>query len=221
MPRAERPSLRARRRVALAGALALAGCDVAVVRRLDPATGKAIVEEERQAFDARTFVARSWESRVLPAVRERAVPLAELGRALAADRAAAIARWGGPAGGGRASFLVSGTARVLAVDTTSRSGVARLDLEPYDGAPDAELQIGPVFRGTALRDALPFIRFDDFTNQMEYASVSRVLHERVADSVLAHVDRAALVGRVIRFHGAFTEGAGVPLVTPVNIEVGG
>jgi predicted lipoprotein len=205
------------------GAVALAGCDLATVRKLDPETGKAIVEEERQAFDARTFVATRWASRVLPTVQERAVPLAVLQRELAADRAAATARYGARTGGGsgRASFLVSGTARVLAVDTTSRSGVARLDLEPYDGAPDAELQLGPVIRGTALRDALPFIRFDDFTNQLEYASVSRVLHQRIADSVLAKVDRAALVGRVVEFYGAFTDGAGTPLVTPVVLKVGG
>jgi predicted lipoprotein len=209
--------------VPLLCAVALAACDIATVRKLDPATGKAIVEEERQSFDARTFVAKSWDARVLPTVRERAVPLAVLRRELAGDSTAAIARYGSRtgAGSGRASFLVSGTARVLGVDTTSRSGVARLDLEPYDGAPDAELQIGPVIRGTALRDALPFIHFDDFTNQMEYASVSRVLHERIVDSVLARVDRASLTGQVIQFYGAYAQAAGTPLVTPVILRVGG
>ena len=200
--------------------LALAACDVATVRKLDPVTGKAIIEEEHQAFDARTFVATNWASRVLPEVQKRAVPLPVLMRALASDRAAAVAKYGNGGTGGRASFLVTGTARVLAVDTTSRSGTARLDLEPYDGTPDAELQLGPVFRGTALRDALPFIHFDDFTNQMEYASVSRVLHRRIADSVLAKMDRAALAGSVIHFSGAFAEGTGLPLVTPVTLQVG-
>jgi predicted lipoprotein len=211
--------LRAAWVVALAGALA--GCDLATVRKLDPVTGKAIIEEERQSFDARTFVATNWDARVLPLVQQRAVPLGVLVRELASNRAAAMTRYGIAGGSGRASFLVSGTARVLTVDTTSRSGVAKLDLEPYDGTPDAELQIGPVIRGTALRDALPFIRFDDFTNQMEYASVSRVLNERIRDSVLAKADRAKLPGQAIRFHGAFTEGAGLPLVTPVILRVGG
>ena len=66
-----------------------------------------------------------------------------------------------------------------------------------------------------------FIHFDDFTNQLEYASVSRVLHERIADSVLAKVDRAKLAGRVIQFTGAFAEGTGTPLVTPVILRIGG
>jgi predicted lipoprotein len=216
--RAEARSRRTARIAAIVGAFALAACDVATVRKLDPVTGKAIIEEEHQAFDARTFVATNWTSRVLPEVQRRAVALPVLRRALADDRAAAVTRYGNGGTGGRASFLVSGTARVLDVDTLSRSGVARLDLEPYDGTPDAELQIGPVLRGTALRDALPFIRFDDFTNQMEYASVSRVLHERIADSLLAKVNRATLAGRVIQFSGAFTEGAGLPLVTPVTLQ---
>ncbi len=219
MPRAER-RMRSLS-VALLGAMSLAACDLGTVRKLDPATGKAIIEEEHQAFDAKTFVAKSWDSKVLPEVQQRAVSLAVLEQALASDRAAAVKRYGNGNETGRASFLVSGTARVLDVDTTSRSGVARIDLEPYDGKADAELQIGPVFRGTALRDALPFVHFDDFTNQMEYASVSRVLHERIADSVLAKVDRAALKGKVIQFSGAFTEGSELPLVTPVSLKVGG
>jgi predicted lipoprotein len=219
--RTERLPIRATQVVAILGALALAGCDLATVRKLDPATGKAIIEEERRSFDAGTFVEKNWASRVLPTAQERAVSLAKLQRELAGDRAAATARYGSITGSGSASFLVWGTARVLTVDTTSRSGVARLDLLPYDGVPDAELQIGPVIRGTALRDALPFIRFDDFTNQMEFASVSRVLHQRVVDSVLARVDRKSLAGRVIQFRGAFTAGAGLPLITPLMIQAEG
>lgn len=221
MPRAERLPACPLWLVGFVGTFALAGCDLATVRKLDPATGKAIIEEEQQAFDARAFVAKYWDSRVLPTVQERSAPLAVLQRELSVDRAAATARYGSKSGTGRASFLVSGSARVLDVDTISRSGVARIDLEPYDGSADADLQIGPVIRGTALRDALPFIRFDDFTNQLEYASVSRVLHQRIADSILAKVDRAKLTGRIVQFYGAFTEGAGAPLITPVILRVGG
>jgi predicted lipoprotein len=197
----------------------LVGCDLATVRQLDPATGKAILPEATQAFDAASFVTESWDARILPTIRERAVDLATLNRERAADSAGAAQRYGTGAGSGRASFLVTGLARVVEVDTTSRSGVARLDLEPADGTVDAELQVGPVFRGTALRDALPFIRFDDFKNQMEYASVSRLLHERVGASVLPPAVRGDLVGRVMRFHGAFTEGSRLPLITPVIVQV--
>lgn len=215
---AERHLLRAAGLAAICGATLLAGCDLATVRELDPETGRAIIEEERQAFDAQTFVAENWDSRILPMVRQRAVQLSVLEKELAADRAAAAERYGNRAGSGNASFLVTGRARVLEVDTTSSSGVARLDLEPFDGSADADLQVGPVFRGTALRDALPFVQFDDFTNQMEYASVSRLLHEKVAGDVIGTVDRGSLAGRVIQFYGAFTEGSGTPLITPVILQ---
>ena len=36
----------------------------------------------------------------------------------------------------------------------------------------AAIQIGPVLRGTALRDALEFVRFTDFVNQFEFAGVA-------------------------------------------------
>jgi predicted lipoprotein len=197
--------------------LLLAGCKVATVRPLDPVTGRAIVEDEKRAFDARTFVAENWETRVLPAA-EKGVPLVMLVRALAADSAGASARYGNRNGGGY-SYLVTGTARILSVDTASRAGVAMLDLEPYDGVADARLQVGPVFRGTALRDALPFIHFDDFTNQMEYAGVSRLLHERVRETVVGPIGASALPGKVVRFRGAFTRAAGLPLITPVALEI--
>lgn len=213
-----RADIRASLGCALLAAI-VAGCDLATVRELDPATGKAILPEVQQSFDAATFVAEHWDARILPLARDSAVELATLAREQEADSAAAAQRFGTRGGSGAASFLVRGRARVLEVDTASRSGVARLDLEPFDGAVDAELQIGPVFRGTALRDALPFIRFDDFKNQMEYASVSRVLHERVDEAVVQPARRSMQVGNVVRFIGAFTDRSGVPLLTPVSLEV--
>ena len=48
----------------------------------------------------------------------------------------------------------------------------------------ATVQIGPVIRGTALRDAVSFIRFNDFANQFEFAAVSNALHERVLRDVV-------------------------------------
>jgi len=77
--RAERVSLC----IALLGALSLAACDLGTVRKLDPATGKAIIEEEHEAFDARTWVATNWSSRVVPTVGKGAIPFSTLRSALA------------------------------------------------------------------------------------------------------------------------------------------
>ena len=35
------------------------------------------------------------------------------------------------------------------------------------------LQIGPVIKGTSIRDSLDFLKFDDFTNQLEFARVCK------------------------------------------------
>jgi predicted lipoprotein len=88
------------------------------------------------------------------------------------------------------------------------------------------IQIGPVIRGTALRDATPFIRFNDFANQFEFAAVSNALHERVLRRVVGAIDPDALVGRQVTLLGATTTQAGAPSgsvleVTPIQIQVEG
>jgi predicted lipoprotein len=72
---------------------------------------------------------------------------------------------------------------------------------------------GPVIRGTALRDALPFIQFSQFTNQLEYARVSNALNDRavkVAES--AHVK----AGDTVRYAGAGSKDGVVPVMLEVR-----
>jgi predicted lipoprotein len=68
---------------------------------------------------------------------------------------------------------------------------------------------GPVIRGTALRDALPFIQFSQFTNQLEYARVANALNDRavrVAQAVQAKT------GDTVRYAGAMSADGVVPVV---------
>jgi len=197
----------------------MAGCEI---RPLDPETGKAIIEEARQAFDAPSFVEENWEARVLPTIRNDAVALEVLMAELRADPEAASAKYGHREGTRPYNFMVRGTGRVLEADTTSRAGLLRLDLPPYDDASDISLQMGPVIRGTALRDALPFITFNQFVNQLEYANVSNAMHTRLVETVLAEVDPKALLSQEISFSGVFTlRRLNALLITPVEIRVEG
>ena len=75
-------------------------------------------------------------------------------------------------------MFVKGTATVADVDRKSRIGLARLRLPWATDAQTAAIQIGPVLRGTALRDALDFVRFTDFVNQLEFAGVANALNDR-------------------------------------------
>jgi len=100
------------------------------------------------------------------------------------------------------NLFVKARAVVIAVDNRSRVGLALLDLPPVDGRADAALQIGPVLRGTALRDALEFVKFGDFVNQIAFAEVATALNERARQSALQNIEPGTLKGRTVSFTGA-------------------
>ena len=198
------------RRVALmavAGAVCVA-CKPWTVRPIEETASGTPAGSAR--FDAAAYVESIWVSRVEPAVKASAI---ELNAGSAASAA--------PVG---TTVLVRGAGIVSAVDTRSRVGLALVDLAPADGRPDVAVQIGPVLRGTGVRDALPFIRFGDFANQLEFADVANALNARVLHSVLAAIDTASLQGRPVSFWGAMkADGAGgdrLPEVVPVILQGG-
>lgn len=136
------------------------------------------------------YVDVNWDTTVMPAVVARAVDLASILK-------------GGP---DSTSLFVRGTARVVQVDTRSRAGLAHLDLLPADGHIDAALQIGPVLRGTALRDALG-LSFGAFVNQIDFAAVATALNDRALRSALQGAAPETLSGRTVSFVGAVRTGA--------------
>lgn len=160
----------------------------------------------RSPFDARTYVGSIWDARVVPLVRSRAVALGTV-----------------PPQALTQATPVTMDGVVLDVVTSSRVGTAAVDLEPADGRPDALLMIGPVLRGTALRDALDFVRFTDFTNQIQFASVGAALNER-ALAATRPLDLSTSTGREIHVLGvAWRDGdrpESLPLVVPVQGSLG-
>jgi predicted lipoprotein len=147
-------------------------------------------------FDAARYAASIWEGKVVPAAAH-APDFAEARRA------------------GRCA-LVKGTGRVLRVDS-SRQRIL-LDIHPYDGKPDAELAAGQI-RGTALRDALPFIQFSQFVNQVDFARASNALNDRAA-AVAAAALAGVAAGSVLSFAGALnvSGGNGLPEIVPVILS---
>jgi predicted lipoprotein len=167
------------------------------------------------------YVAAIWSSKVLPTVRKSAVDLPTLLAALEKDRARASKRYGHysvldspPA------FLIKGSGRVVSVDTASlisKIGVAL----GAGGKPDVFLQIGPIISGTDVRDALPFINFNQFVNQVQFGEVAIAFNSKVRETALAKLDPAKLKGKHIVFTGAFTGSAARHiLITPITIKVG-
>lgn len=168
-------------------------------------------------FDAAAYVESIWGAKLLPAVSAHAVDLAEFLKAYRADPSAAVRRYTT----GR-SLLVKGRGRVIRLDSASPRGRLLVDVAPYDGRADAAIEIGPVIGGTVLRDALPFIQFSQFVNQLQFAAVGNALNDRVANTVLAPVRGGAPAGSVVSFSGASTlpTADAIPDIVPVAIEVG-
>src|SRR6056297_512412 len=115
--------------------------------------------------------------------------------------------------------MVKGTATITQANVKSSAATVSIDTNGPDGNP-IEIQIGPVLKGTAVRDSMDFIKFEDFTNQLEFANISREMNNHIKANVLSSLKRENLVGAKIRYIGAFqwVEGKGV-LITPVDIRV--
>lgn len=171
------------------------------------------VAQAAAGFDAKTYVDGIWSSKVLPAVTEKAVDAATLLDAIAADPVQAAEKYGTTSGTGAApAFLVKGEGTVTAVDVNAPTGPVTVTLADA-AARTVTLVTGPVIAGTAIRDAVGFIDFSQFTNQIDYANVSTELNNRVKTDVVSQLDRAALTGKQVSFEGAFS------LLTPTVIPV--
>ena len=141
-----------------------------------------------------------------------------------AARTAAATQHGDGAPSSRRAVFVSVTGIVTEVDRRSRVGVAHMRAGTAPPVLIA-VQVGPVIRGTALRDAVPFLSFTDFSNQSEFAAVSNALNDRVLRDVLGGLDVASLPGRTITVIGAASfagDGDDRPVdLIPVRLLIGG
>lgn len=190
-------------------ALSLSGCKLVKTERADDAAADPIA----------TLVSESFDAKLVPALSEKAVDLSVLREAVMAGLDEAGGKYGlrvGGAGGGW-NFAVKGKGKVVAENRASKAAVAEIDLDG-DGTADAVLQLGPVVKGSALRDATPLYDFSAFRDQIEYARLGRALNDRAASTIPAD---SALNGKTVEFLGATvlrTSGE-KPLVTPVSVEV--
>jgi predicted lipoprotein len=126
-------------------------------------------------------------------------------------------------GNGPCYLIVKGEGRVIEVDHRSRVGFLAVDIAPFDGKADLTIQIGPILRGVALRDATGIVQFTDFVNQIQFADVGNELNGRVLKSVLTSSDIAAWKGRSVDFEGTavLADAPGPPIrdLVPVRLAV--
>lgn len=201
---------------------ALGGCKLEKNDIVADGDGKDVVSSQ-PGGDMNSLVADIWDKQVIPHLQDTSTDMKSLAIAIAEDLDAA-----GNANGYRAAsegspwnFATRITGTIVSAKTDTRAATAEIDLDG-DGEADVTLQLGPVIRGTALRDVLPFIDFTSFTDQIEFAQLSRALNTRAYEAALKDLPRDALVGQKIDAMGAFTVRGSAPpfLVTPVALKVG-
>ncbi|OAF13053.1 hypothetical protein AYJ54_45840 [Bradyrhizobium centrolobii] len=195
-------------------AAALGGCKVVANADLKAAKSKSADE-----FDANGYVDKIWASKVLPDFKGRAMELDTLLTDVAKDPDKAGQVHGHREGDGNPwTYEVKGEGKVVAVDTASRHAIVSVESQTASGPRKVDLQIGPVVFGTMLRDALPFIKFGDFVNQIQYAQVSRALNDRASKSVRESFDPADAMGKSVVFYAAAVLGSDTITATPVIVE---
>ncbi|GGF54954.1 Predicted lipoprotein [Mameliella alba] len=184
--------------------------------------------DQSEALASRTDEARmaayvdaNWESQVLPVIAEHEVAYDTWRQALAQGLDAAGEAHGlRPDGEANPwNFVVSGTGTVTEAKLDSRAAKMQVDMDS-DGAADVVLQLGPIIRGTAMRDAMPFVVFTDFRDQIEFAKLARAMNERASAGLTR--PEGDVIGQTVSFTGVFTlRAAGdTPEIVPVEIEMG-
>jgi len=205
-------------------ALILAVCRITVVYDAPPR----LPEEEGGTADltvAERYCADNWNSKMLVVIEERAIDLPTflsgvngdlkaLGT-LHAARANETSPW---------SFCLNGHAKVLEIEEPDKATKTRLllDVEPYDGQTDVKVQFSSVIKTNAVRDAVGFLKLDDFANQVEFAELTKAFNARIQADLITKLDKASLVGKTIDLMGcvSITGAAGEEiLIVPVRLDV--
>lgn len=163
-------------------------------------------------FDAEGYVTKLWDGTILPYMQEHAVDLRTLMNAVKADEKTAGDKYGyrAVAEQNPYNFSVKSKIKILSANVKSRNGRAEADVEPFDGEADITIQLGPIYKGTSLRDCLDFVTFDDFKNQVEFAKLATQLSQYAGTQSVVPLGlrEDGGVGKVFELLGATTQNGG-------------
>jgi len=195
-----------------------------VIVPIDPDAGDkgSVISAGERAVDLDAYLEEYLESVILPEIEERKVSFQVLLAAAQDGWKVAGESYGVRKGeiGAIYNFIVHDVVTVLEVNTESRAGYILVE---YAGMPtdyDIKIAIGPVLRGTAIRDSVKFIDFNQFVNQMDFAGLANELNKFGNDNITNSVDIESLAGKTIEFTGSFGEPEeGEISIMPIFMEV--
>jgi predicted lipoprotein len=207
-----------RRRIPAKALLWAAAVIVLIALALDTTTrsdkAPKIAANGRVAFNPAAYGAKTYP-KVVATIDRRAVPIQTLVPAIAGDVDAAGKRYGSRQGSSPYNFAVKGEG----VAGEARGSLLPLKVKGVPKGTTVSLQVGPAVNGTALRDAVGFINFNQFINQVDYSDAGTALNNQVKAQVLKGIDGASLKGKTVKFTGAFSFLAPtVVTITPTHLE---
>jgi predicted lipoprotein len=184
-------------------------------------SGDQLEEYVGKQFSAEEFAQENYESVIVPAIMEKAVPATELYEAVVADVDASGEKYGGRAGTSAWAFPVTFTG--VAGDANKVNGQMQMQIEGLPEDLQVLVQMGPPVIGSALRDVTGEYQFGDFLNQTEFQNAGQSLNDMVRQGLLQEFKAADLKGKTIEVYGAFLGDNAKKkwLVTPVQITVVG
>ena len=176
-----------------------------------------------EAFNPDGMVEEMWTPKVLPYLEGKAGTFQEVSQLATSDAKAAGAKYGNPRKQANSpwTYVAKAEGKIVASNTQSRAASVDVDVDG-DGKADLRAQIGPAMRGTALRDALDFVDFNSFKNQIDFAQFGKSFNTYANTTVLSKLPREQLDGRTAKLLGAYVPGSGsdLPLMTPAKAEFG-
>lgn len=203
--------------------LPLSGCKIVPNDQRAKTEGSS-ANQTAEGFNAAGYVDSVWASQLTAHFDGKANDLATIIAAVKTDLDKAGHDYGHRAAseGSPWSFAVKSTGKVVSVNTESRAGTLVVEIPSDAGPQQITLQIGPVVRGTAIRDTLPFFSFANVTNQIEFAQVGRSFNERALKEIEKPLAELKTPGTTVEFKGAISL-TSVPetfVVTPVSLKAG-
>ena len=201
--------------------LPLSGCKIVPNDQRAKADGSS-ANQTAEGFNAVGYVDGVWASKLVPHFDTEANELATVIAAIKANLDEAGHEYGhrAAAEGSPWSFAVKSTGKVVSVNTESRAGTLVVEIPTDAGPQQVTLQIGPVVKGSAIRDSLPFFSFGNVTNQIEYAQVGRAFNERALKEIERPLAELKTPGATLEFKGSISL-TSVPetfLITPVSLK---
>ncbi|MDV7144850.1 DUF2291 domain-containing protein [Tropicimonas sp. TH_r6] len=177
-----------------------------------------MTDAERMA----ALVAREYTPRVVPHMETGAKDIGAVLDAIGQDLDTAGESLGIPKAseGSPWNFIAKGEGKVVASNRDSRAAKLEVDVTE-DGAADLSIQLGPVIKGTALRDSANFYVFTEFRDQIEFAKLARALNDTAGAAI--SLPDGDLVGETVSFTGAFSlaKASDPVLLVPVVLSTGG